>query len=449
MQNEKEFILTGDLKTIMCRLSWPSVVAMVLYGLNSFLDGVFVGQLMDSEALAGVGIAFPLTQITLGLGSLVGTGAGTALSIWLGGDQQDKLQKMLGTVNGLCLALAILICAPMYFLAEPLVHLMGATGQVLAYGTDYFRITSLGSVFWIHGLALNMVVRGEGKMKTAAWIIAVGLLADVALKPIFIRTLGWGVEGAAWATNLGMVVYSLVGLWYFAKGKASFRTQWSSLKIDATVAREIVKLGFPGMLLTIMGVIQSLVVLQAITSYGTPVDLPFFTTCNRILMLLMMPVIGLMRALQPVAGMNYGAGNYQRVIRSYWLFVLCGFCIIAPFWLIITVFPSWVIQSMLPGIPISAQQLLDFRLYLLVLPLLPIVFMCLVTLPSIEKAKETSILALLRQVIFYFPLMILLPRYFGVSAIYWGSTLIDAVLILISLVVLMKEFSKLKNKTSS
>lgn len=446
MQNEKEFILTGNLKTIMWRLSWPSVVAMVLYGLNSFLDGVFVGQLMDSEALAGVGIAFPLTQITLGLGSLVGTGAGTALSIWIGADQQNKLQKMLGTVNGLCLALALLVCVPMYFLAEPLVQLMGATGQVLAYGTDYFRITSLGSVFWIHGLALNMVVRGEGKMKTAAWIIALGLVVDVSLKPIFIRTLGGGVEGAAWATNIGMLVYSLIGIGYFAKGNPSFQTRWNSLKIDGTVAKEILKLGFPGMLLTIMGVVQSLVVLQAITSYGTPADLPFFTTCSRILMLLMMPVIGLMRALQPVAGMNYGAGNYQRVIHSYWLFVLCGFCIITPFWLIITLFPSWVIQSMLPGVVVSQQQLLDFRLFLLVLPLLPMVFMCLVTLPSIEKAKETSILALLRQVIFYFPLMIVLPRFFGVSAIYWGSTLIDAMVILISLVVLMKAFSELTKK---
>lgn len=333
MRNEKEklLILNGDLKVILWRLSWPSVLAMVLYGLNSFLDGVFVGRLMNKEALAGVGIAYPLAQIMLGLGSLIGTGAGTALSIWIGANEKEKIQQMLGSINGMSILLSVLCCLPLYFLAQPLVHLMGGKGQVLVYGTAYFKVTIIGAVFWIHGLALNMVVRGEGKMKTAAWMIAIGLVLDVALKPLFIHTFNWGVEGAAWATNVGMLVYSLVGLWYFASGKASFTSRWNSIKIDKHIAIEILKLGVPGMILTIMTIVQSAVVLNAVSRYGTAADLPLYTTCNRILLFMMMPMIGLMRALQPVAGMNYGAGKIDRVIRSYWLFVLCGSCIIAPF----------------------------------------------------------------------------------------------------------------------
>lgn len=445
MQHEKEkhFILNGDLKTIMWRLSWPSVLAMVLYGLNSFLDGVFVGRLMNKEALAGVGIAYPLAQVTLGLGSLIGTGAGTVLSIWLGANENEKLQKLIGTVNGLSILLSLLVCLPLYFLAEPLVRLMGGTDEVLAYGTDYFRVTTIGALFWIHGLALNMVIRGEGKMKTAAWMIALGLVLDVVLKPLFIKNFGWGVSGAAWATNTGMLLYSIIGLWYFAKGNASFISKWNSIRIDRPIAKEILKLGLPGMILTIMTVIQSAVVLNAVTKYGTAADLPFYTVCNRILLFMMMPIIGLMRALQPVTGMNYGAGKYDRVIRSYWLFVFYGFGIIAPFWLFMSFFPTTVIQSMLPNLVISQQQLIDFRVYLVVLPFLPIVFMCLVTLPSIERAKETSLIAMLRQVLLYFPLMIFLPKYFGISAIYWGSTAIDIAMIILALVILKYCFKRL------
>lgn len=449
MQNEKEkhFILNGNLKTILWRLSWPSVLAMVLYGLNSFLDGVFVGRLMNKEALAGVGIAYPLAQITLGLGSLIGTGAGTALSIWLGANEKEKLQKLIGTVNGMSILLSLLVCLPLYLLAEPLIRLMGGAGDVLTYGTAYFRITTIGALFWIHGLALNMVIRGEGKMKTAAWMIALGLILDVILKPIFIKNFGWGVSGAAWATNTGMLLYSIIGLWYFARRKSSFISKWNSLKIDVPIAKELLKLGLPGMILTIMTVVQSAVVLNAVTRYGTSADLPFYTACNRILLFMMMPIIGLMRALQPVSGMNYGAGQYDRVIRSYWLFVFCGFCIIAPFWLFMTFFPTTVIQSMLPNLVISPRQLIDFRVYLAVLPFLPVVFMCLVTLPSIQRAKETSWIAMLRQVVLYFPIMIFLPKYFGISTIYWGSTAIDLVMIVLALVILNHCFKRLPSTT--
>lgn len=446
MKDEKNFILTADLPRVIWALSWPSVLAMVLYGLNSFLDGVFVGRLMDQTALAGVGIAYPLTQIMLGLGSLVGTGAGTALSVWIGANDQKKIKKMLGTANGLSILLAALISVPLYFFAEPLLQLMGADGEVLSYGSTYFRITTIGSVFWIHGLALNMIVRGEGRMKTAAWMIAVGLIVDVLLKPVFIDTFGWGVQGAAWATNIGMMVYSVIGLWYFARKKSSFESNWNSMRIDKAVATQICKLGLPGMILSVMSVLQSAVVLHAITRYGVPDDLAFYTVCNRILLFMMMPMIGLMRALQPVAGMNFGAGNYGRVIRSYWLFVLVGVLIIAPFWLIMTIYPDAVIHTMLPGIGIRNEQITDFRIYLGILPVLPVVFMCLVTLPSIGGAKQTSVIAMLRQVIFYFPLMIWAPRYFGVSAVYWGSTLIDVIVILITLYILQIAFKKMRVK---
>ncbi|MDR6193279.1 MATE family efflux transporter [Siphonobacter sp. SORGH_AS_0500] len=443
IEKEKQLILNGALTTVLWQLAWPAVLAMVLYGLNSFLDGVFVGQLMNQDALAGVGMAYPLSQITLGLGSLVGTGAGTVLSIWLGANEKARLSQLLGTVNLLCLLLAVVVCLPLYGLAEPLVRALGARGAVLGYGSSYFRVTILGSFFWIHGLALNMMVRGEGKMKTAAWMIAVGLIVDVALKPIFIQTFGWGVDGAAWATNTGMLVYSLVGLWYFATGRASFASDWKTLRLPKDLLGSILKSGLPGMILTLMTVIQSIVVLHAITHYGTDADLPFYTACNRILLFLMTPMIGLMRALQPVVGMNYGAGRYDRVRRSYWLFTACGAGLIVPVWLFMTLFPLSTIHSILPGIAVSTQQLTDFRVYLAVLPFLPIVFMVLVTLPSIEKAKQTSLIALLRQVIFYLPVMLFFPRFFGVRAIYWGSTLIDVVVILMTLGILLKSFKEL------
>ncbi|WP_437729170.1 MATE family efflux transporter [Sorangium sp. So ce861] len=439
----KQFILEGNLKVVMWQLSWPAVLAMVLYGLNAFLDAVFVGQLMNESALAGVAIAYPLSQITLGLGSLIGTGAGTALSIYLGADDRGKLHGLLGSVNGMSLLLGLPYSVVAYLLAEPLVRMMGGSGEILAYGKEYFEVTALGSLFWVHGLAVNMTVRGEGKMKTAAWMISLGLLVDVALKPLFIRTLGWGVQGAAWATNAAMLVYSAVGLLYFARGRASFDTAWRTIRVDPSIRRQIVALGMPAMIVSVMGVVQSLVVYGAVSRHGTASDVAFFAACNRIFLFMMTPLFGLMRALQPVEGINYGARRHGRVKRAFSYFSLAGLALVLPFWLAMMAAPRAVLGSMLPGLEFTAQQLLDFRIYVVALPLLPWVFMALALFPSVERPQLASALALLRQVVFYVPAMWLLPRVAGVSGVFWGSAAIDVAIAALVFILLSREFRRL------
>lgn len=440
---QKQFILEGNLTRVMWELSWPAVLAMVLYGLNAFLDAVFVGQLMNESALAGVGIAYPLTGITLGLGSLIGTGAGTALSIYLGAGDTAKLRNLLGSVNGLSLLLALPYSVLAFWLAEPMVRLMGGTGEVLAYGAEYFEVTALGAVFWVHGLAVNMTVRGEGKMKTAAWMIALGLLVDIALKPLFIDTFGWGVRGAAWATNVAMFVYSAVGLLYFASGRASFDTAWRTLHIDPETRRRIVSLGMPGLIVSVMSVVQNVVVFGAVSSHGTASDVAFFAASNRIYLFMLTPLFGLMRGLQPVAGINFGARRHDRVKRAFSLFSFAGFVFVLPFWLLMTLSPGTVLGFMLPGIELTAQQVLDFRSYILVLPFLPWILMAMVFFPSVERAKLASLLAMLRQVVFYLPAMWLLPKVTGVSGVFWGSTAIDVAILVLVLVLMRRELRRL------
>ncbi|WP_437594325.1 MATE family efflux transporter [Sorangium sp. So ce1000] len=442
----KQFILEGDLRSVMWRLSWPAVLAMVLYGLNSFLDAVFVGQLMNERALAGVGIAYPLSQITLGLGSLIGTGAGTALSIYLGADDRGKLHGLLGSVNGLSLLVSLPYSVLACWFAEPLVRMMGGSGEILAYGTAYFQATALGALFWVHGLAVNMTVRGEGKMKTAAWMISIGLLVDVALKPLFIHTFGWGVQGAAWATNAAMFVYSAVGLLYYARGRASFDTAWRTIRVDPSIRRQILSLGMPAMIVAVMGVVQNVVVFGAVSSYGTAHDVAFFAACNRLFLFMMTPLFGLMRALQPVEGISYGARRYGRVRRAFSQFSLAGLVLILPFWLSMMLAPGAVLGSMLPGFDFSAQQLIDFRIYVLALPTLSWVLMALVFFPSVERANIASALALLRQVVFFLPVMWLLPKVAGVRGVFWGSAGIDVALFVLVLLLVGREFRRLDGR---
>ncbi len=425
MDQQRQIILNGKLPKVMWEMSWPAVLAMVLYGMNNFLDGIFVGHLIDNTALAAVGVAYPLAQFAQGFGSLIGTGVGSAISIWIGAGEKEKLYKVFGTVNFLTLLFSVLITLPFYIFADKLVYMMGGRGEILSLGTEYFRATILGSFFWIHGLAMNMIIRAEGRMKTAAWMIAAGLIVDVALKPLFIHTLGWGVAGAGWATNVSMIIYTLLGVWYYAGGLSSFKTRFWSLKNDKVAMKQTLALGMPGFVMMVMIVIQNIVVFNALAKYGSPMDMTFFTAVNRFYILLNTPLWGLMRALQPVSGMNYGAKQYNRSIRAYRLFSFTGLLILFPFWLFVMVFPSGVLSIMIPGIVFLPEQLTDFRIYMSVLPALPFVFMALVWFPAIEDAKPATIISILRQVVFYIPVLLVVPRIYGIRSIYIASVFID------------------------
>lgn len=446
MSTQKELILEGKLTRVMWKMSWPAVIAMVLYGLNNFLDGIFVGHLMNKTALAAVGVAYPLAQFTQGFGTLIGTGAGSAISIWIGAGDKEKLDRSMGTINFLSLVSAAIVTLPAFVFAEELVYMMGGRGEIAVLAVDYFRATILGSFFWIHGLALNMVVRAEGRMKTAAWMIAIGLIVDVLLKPLFIDTFGWGVAGAAWATNISMIIYTLLGIRYYAGGKASFHTRFWSLKASKEIIKETFSLGLPGFIMMIMIVIQNIVVFNTLARWGSDADITFFTAVNRFYILLNTPLWGLMRALQPVAGMNYGAENYDRSIRSYRLFSLTGLLILIPFWLYVQVYPSGLLALMIPGETFTFAQLQDFRIYMSVLLVLPFVFMAMVWFPAVDHARPASIISVLRQLVFFVPLMLIIPPFFGVRSVYIVSALIDWVIAGIVIIAVWKCSQRLSSR---
>ncbi|MBD3907133.1 MATE family efflux transporter [Chryseobacterium sp. Ch-15] len=442
--DRKTFILKGDLKKVMWETSWPAVAAIVLYGINNFLDAIFVGYLINTKALAAVGMAFPLSQIVLGFGRLVGIGAGAAVSIWIGENRQDKLYKLFGSFNFLCIFFSLICTVPAYIFAHELMAMMGAKGELQTIAVEYFRVTLIGTIFWIYGLALNMLIRAEGKMKTAAMMIAIGLVIDIILKPIFISTFGMGVSGAAWATNCGMLIYSLLGFYYYAKGKSSFKTNWKSVSYNPEIGKRILKLGVPEMILSVMGVVQSIIIFNAIASYGTEDDISFFTVLNRFFLFLLTPLFGLMRGLQPVVGINFGAGQFERARQFLKTYILAGVAILSPFFLIALLFPEQLIGLMLPGYTVNASQIQDFRLFFSVLPILPITVLALSYYPAVNDSKKASFLVFLRQLILYIPLMLILPYYFGVKSIYWGSALIEVIVGVTTFIILRKGISKQK-----
>lgn len=445
-EKQKQMILNEGMWKLMIRLSWPAILAMVLYGLNTVFDAIFVGQFVGETALAGVSIAYPLSQFTLGVGSLIGVGAGSALSIALGANDERTQHRILGNVNYMSIIIGLVYTVAAWFAAEPLVRMMGGSGEELVLGTQYFRVTVIGSVFWMHGLACNMVVRAEGKMKAAALMMGIGLTINIIANYVLITVLDFGVKGAAWGTNIAMFVYTIVGLWYFKNKKASFDARPFKVQRDKEIIKSIVSMGMPSMIMSIMSLIQGVVVLNALARYGTTYDIAFFGATYRVFMLMLTPLFGLMRALQPAAGINYGAGDHERVIQSAKVFSFGGILFMLPFWLLMMIFPQGVLLSMLPGRIFSMTDLMNFRVYMALLPVLPVVFMSMTFFPAINYGKAASLMGIARQLVFYVPVMLILPRLFGIKWVYFGSTLIDIMIAVLAIFMFTMSFRKLRKE---
>lgn len=442
--NEKDLILYGDIWKTAWQLSWPAVLGMLLYALNTLIDMIFVGQFIGEKALSGVTIASPLMQITSGFGALIGVGAGAVLSIAIGKNDTETQGKIVPATNALNLMIAIPYTIIGLIVLKPMLSMIGAEGAALTYGYDYYSVCMLGSIFFISGVSYNMVVRAEGKMKSAMVMMSTGLLVNVVFNYMFVAILDLGVKGIGWGTNIGMFVYTLIFFIYAATKRASFETNFTKLCFDKTILKRAISLGFPSAIMGFMTFIQGIVIIKVITSIGSDFDVAFYGVSYRYLSFFVIPMSGFMRAAQPFFGQCYGAGMYYRIVKGYKEFAKAATLLVLPFWIAALLFPESMISLMMPDALLGAADIFNFRLLVLVLPLIPFMFISMSLFPATENPRPAAILGISRQFLFYIPIMLILPKMFGISWVYKGSFLIDSIVMLMTALMVRKHLNKMR-----
>lgn len=435
-------ILYGSRLRVLWHMAWPAIAVMMAFGLNAVLDAFYIGQLIGERELAGTVLAYPLTQLTLGLGSLAGIGGGVALSIAIGRGDHETVRRLPATAVTIAMLLSAGYALAGGLLAEQLVWLMGARDDLVDIAAAYLRASALGGFGAIGGMTLNMLLRGEGRMKLAAGYMSIGLLINAVLTPLFILAFDWGVAGAAWATNIGVAVGGLLVWRRFVRGQASYPVDVRRFGLPWELTRRIIGLGLPAMIQSSTGLIQALVVFNVLARIGTTTDIAFFGAAWRIMIFMLTPLFGLMRAFQPVAGINYGARQWERVRQMYWTFALAGVAMILPVWGLMSLAPQATLSLLLPAMELAAIDLYRFRVLLLTLPMLPIVFTALALLPAIEQPGKATMVSVSRQLLLYVPVMLTLPRALGLNGIYYGATSIDLLCALWLLAIVITAFRR-------
>lgn len=441
----REDILNHSIWRLMARLSLPAVLGMSLGAINNFIDALYVGRFIGQNGLAAISLVFPLTIVTSGFASMIGVGASTALSRAIGARDIDVQQKILAQLLMLSLVISAIISLIGFVYARELIHFLGGDGEVLDLAVSYYRVMVGMAVFRITGIATNMLIRSEGRLNKAMAFASIVIFLNMMVTPVFILVLDMGIAGAAWGTISSMIVYCFINIGYFVRGHSTFAARAWPLTVSRPVIRQILGVGVSAMMLQIMFFVQQVFTFKSVAWYGGDRDIALMGVCYRVFMVAAVPVWGLVQAFQPVAGINFGARQYTRVIRAAKTFASGGTLAVLFLWIPIIIFPDAIVKLLLPDFVLSEADRLNFRIILSALPGLPLFFVGVNLLQSIAFARLAAILLISRQVVLFIPVVLILPLFFGINGIYWSTFAVDFTVLFIMLMLMKYTFSRLRS----
>ncbi|NFG96129.1 MATE family efflux transporter [Clostridium sporogenes] len=447
MNKNREELINGNMLTLLLKLSIPGIIGMLVIGLYNLCDAIFVGKLVGETALAAVSISSPFTFINNCIAVLVGVGSSSILSRAIGSKDDKVINEILGnlilSVLVLSLAVTILVC----LFSENLLRFSGATGEILKSGINYLRIVYIGSFFVNFSQSANMLIRGEGKMKEAMSIMALGAILNIILDPIFIKTLNFGVEGAAIATIIAQIIQALVTFIYFKRNKSILSV--NKLKFAFDLMPEILSIGGSAAMMQLMYLVQQTALYKLTSIYGGDEQLVLMGVALRILMFTFIPIWGIGQGLQPIVGMNFGAKKYDRVKDAVKIFSIASTIFIGILWVFYMLKPRVVLSWFINDKTIIENGYEFFRLMFLTFPVSGLIVMSMTFFQSIGKGGKSALITILKQVILFMPIAIILTKIIGIKGTWLSSSVTDSIVFVLSLVLLAMEFKKLNNINSS
>ncbi|MBD2344910.1 MATE family efflux transporter [Anabaena subtropica] len=445
----KNEILQGNLIKLMFKLSTPGILGMLLIGLNTFVDALFAGRLMGETALAAISLALPLTFIAVGCALSVGVGSASVLSRSIGSGDSKTQSKIFGNLIILSLIVSFLITISGYLFGEKLIAFMGGEGEVASSAISYFKTYILGSVFLVTAVSSSQLIKAEGKIVLATCFAGLYVLVNTILNFIFVSIFKWEIQGIALATVISAIAYAIVNCTYFISGKSSISVNYQKLTLSLDLLPAILTVGLSVMLSQVTGIVQEIVLFKSMAYYGTDTDIAFGGASIRLYSLAIAPLYGLVQALQPVIGMNYGANNYQRLKKSYLTFTMGGTIFLILIWLPLQLFPKIFLSWLIPDFNFTDNDLLNFHIVTFLLPCLSFVSCSIVFFEAIGNGKIAGIITLTGQIILFLSILLTFPIVFGVNGIYYGVASVNILTFLIVALFTWIEFRKIYLKTMS
>ena len=423
--------------------------------LYNIVDQIFIGRGIGINGNAATNVAFPLTTICVSISLFLGLGGASIYSISLGQGNKKKAADMIGNTIVLAIAFSFIFSIVVRVFVKKFMIMFGATQEVLQYAIDYTSITSIGFIPFVFSTVMSHIIRADGSPKYSMFSVLIGAVVNIILDPIFIFKFNMRISGAALATIIGQFISFFITLRYVFKFKNITFNRYSFNLYSENVLK-IFSLGASGginqfsMMIVQITMNNVLSYYGALSIYGGNIPLAVSGIIAKINMLIMAFIIGSGQGSQPIIGFNYGAKNYDRVIETYKLTVSITTIVALISFLIFQIFPRQVVSIFGDGSELYFQFAERYmRVYMALMIVNGIQPVSGTFFTSIGKAFKGAFIAMTRQLLFLLPLIIILPRIFGIDGIMYAGPIADGIALIVTIIFVSLEIKKIKKLKSA
>ncbi|WP_308661999.1 MATE family efflux transporter [uncultured Alistipes sp.] len=412
---------TERIRKLLMQYAVPAVVAMTASSLYNMVDSIFIGHGVGPLAISGLALTFPLMNLAAAFGSLVGVGAATLISMRLGQRDYATAQRVLGNVVMLNLLLGVGFGLVALLFLDPILYFFGASDATIGYAREYMTVILLGNVITHMYLGLNSVLRASGHPRKAMYATINTVIINTILDPIFIYGFGWGIRGAAIATVLAQII-SLVWQFRLLSDRSELiHFRRGIYRLRRRIVRDVLAIGMSPFLMNLTACFIVILINKGLKTYGGDLMIGAYGIVNRLAFVFVMIVMGVNQGMQPIAGYNFGAQQYDRVLRVLKLTIVCAVGITTAGFLVGEFAPRLAVSLFTSDEELIRLSVEGMRIVFVFFPIIGFQMVATNFFQSIGMAGKAIFMSLSRQLLFLMPGLLFLPRFFEVSTPWDGS----------------------------
>lgn len=447
MRQDKDFLGKEPVGRLLLRLALPTVTAQIINMLYNIVDRIYIGHIPDigAMALTGVGVCMPLIMIVSAFAALIGYGGSPRASIFMGRKQQDEAERTLGNCFTMQIVISVLLTVALLIWNQDFLLAFGASENTIEYGTDYMNLYALGTIFVQLTLGMNSFITAQGFAKTGMLSVLIGAVANIILDPIFIFGLNMDVRGAALATVISQAM-SCAWVLAFLFGKKTFwKIRKEYLLLKGNMILPCLALGVSVFIMQASESVISVCFNSSLLKYGGDVAVGAMTILTSVMQFAMLPLQGLGQGAQPIISYNYGAGDAGRVKEAFKKLVQVSLIYAAILWVLVMAAPQ-----AFAALFTADAELMEFtagalRVYMAAAILFGIQIACQMTFIALGKAKESSLVAIMRKFILLLPLIYIMPHIWKSNqtmAVYLAEPVADLLAVTFTAILFFLQFRK-------
>ena len=435
---------TKSIGSLLLHYSLPAIVAMTASSLYNIIDSMFIGRGVGSLALAGLSVCFPFMNLAAAFGAMVGVGATTVVSVKLG--QQDKrgAELALGNVVILNVLIGVVFAALSLIFLDPILYFFGASEVTIVYARDYMQVLLWGNLITHLYLGLNSVMRAAGYPSKAMYITLTAVITNIFFNYIFIILMDMGIKGAALGTVCAQTLSLAIVIHHFIVKTESLKIKPYIFKFRAKIAKQILSIGLAPFFMNGLACVVVMLINNGLLEYGGDMYVGAYGIVNRIIFFYVMIVMGFNQGMQPIAGYNYGAKLYDRVLKVFTLTEIYAVALTTSALLVCQFMPEIIIKPFTTDPELLEKAEHAIRIVSIFFPVIGFQMVANNFFQSLGLAKKALFLSTNRQLLFLIPFLLVLPKYYGTDGIWWSMPIADIIAFVVALILVVLEIRKIK-----